>query len=174
MKDNIVISSSEPKLPDTARIAYQNIINNHAQEQNRLRENLFAQINSLYRTKLADSLHNEDLVRINNDNYTYKGITVNYTNAVLDVKLNNVGFKGLQYTFLYEIENYTTECNVLPTAYNTSYGGVQEIYAFGWIKATAKYFADKGLFDVKLDNKWDINMFQFYIGDLGNVIPKAQ
>lgn len=103
-----MISSSEPKLSDTARIAYQSIINNQVQEQNRLRENLFAQINSLYRTKLADSLHNEDLVRINNDNYTYKGITVSYTNAVLDVKLNNVGFKGLQYTFLYEVENYTT------------------------------------------------------------------
>lgn len=37
MKNNIVITSSSPKLPDIAKSAYQNMINNHAQEQNRLK-----------------------------------------------------------------------------------------------------------------------------------------
>lgn len=37
LKNNILISNSEPKLSDAAKIAYQNIINNHAQEENRLK-----------------------------------------------------------------------------------------------------------------------------------------
>lgn len=113
-------------------------------------------------------------MKINNVTYTYNKIVAAYTNAVFDVKLNNVGFKGLQYSFLFELDNYTKECNDLPTQYNASFGGVQEIFAFGWVKATFNYFVDKGLLDVKLDNKWDIEMFQFYLGDIGNVIPEAQ
>lgn len=174
IKDNIVISNSDPKLTDTAKSAYQNIINNHAQEQNRLKDNLLMDLNRFYNAQLTKSLHNEDLVSINNITYKYKGETVNYTNAVLDVKLNNIGFKGLQYSFFFELENYTTECNDLPTAYNQSYGGVQQIFGFSWVKSTANYFAQKGLFNAKLDGRWDNEMFQFFLGDLGNVIPQAQ
>ena len=74
----------------------------------------------------------------------------------MDLKLNNVGFKGLYYSFLFELENYTTECSDLPTKYNESFGGIQSYFAFSWIKASALYAAKNGVFDITLDNKWDI------------------
>lgn len=36
-----------------------------------------------------------------------------------------------------------------------------------------KEAVSKGLFDVTIDNTWDVNTFQFYMGDLGNSVPYA-
>lgn len=43
-----------------------------------------------------------------------------------------------------------------------------------WIKSTAAKAASEGLFDATLDSKWDIEMFQFYMGDLTNIIDEAK
>ena len=38
---------------------------------------------------------------------------------------------------------------------------------------TFKYALQMGLYTVALDSKWQVQTFQFYMGDLSNVIPEA-
>ena len=170
----VTIKHSLPNLSEEAKSAYEQILNNNASEQNTLMSSLVTQINTLYKSQLSASLHSEDIININNVVYTYGGVEFKYTAAVKDFKLSNVGFKGLHYTFFFELENYTEECNVLPSTWIEEYGGVQSYHAMGWVKATAWFAASKGLFDTKLNNTWDQQMFQFYMGDIANVMPAAK
>lgn len=39
-------------------------------------------------------------------------------------------FKGLEYKFQFEVVNFTSKCNNLPTEYDPKYGGLQEYIGF--------------------------------------------
>ena len=107
--------------------------------------------------------------------YNYKTINVTFANLVYDIKLrNDNSFKGLDFSFTFELVNYTTKCNNVPRTFNSSYGGLQEYFGFEFMRAAAWYAASQGFFNRKLGNGWDTEVFQFYAGDLANAIDKAQ
>ena len=54
------------------------------------------------------------------------------------------------------------------------YGGVQEFITFDVYRNTLRYAIDRGQIDATLDRKnWESRFFQFYAGDLYEVIPKV-
>lgn len=54
------------------------------------------------------------------------------------------------------------------------YGGIQEFITFDVYRNSLKYAIDNGYLDVELDRRnWESKMFQFYAGDLYEVIPKV-
>lgn len=54
------------------------------------------------------------------------------------------------------------------------YGGVQEFITFDVYKNTLKYAIDNGQLDSVLDRRgWESRFFQFFAGDLYEVIPKV-
>lgn len=54
------------------------------------------------------------------------------------------------------------------------YGGVQEFITFDVYRNTLKYAIDNGQLDALLDRKnWESRLFQFFAGDLYEVIPKV-
>jgi len=54
------------------------------------------------------------------------------------------------------------------------FGGVQEFITFDVYRNTLKYAIDNGQLDTLLDRKnWESRFFQFYAGDLYEVIPKV-
>jgi hypothetical protein len=61
-------------------------------------------------------------------------------------------------------------CNVLPLQPDPAYGGVQELISLEIFRATFMYGLKAGFFNTVLDQKWDNEIFQFYLGDLANAI----
>jgi len=60
-------------------------------------------------------LHSSTLV------YSYKALNVTFMNLVYDIGLcNNNSFKGLEFEFNFELENFTKKCNNLPTTFYRS------------------------------------------------------
>lgn len=54
------------------------------------------------------------------------------------------------------------------------YGGIQEFITFDVYKNTLKYAIDNGQLDSVLDRRgWESRFFQFFAGDLYEVIPKV-
>ncbi len=54
------------------------------------------------------------------------------------------------------------------------YGGVQEFITFDVYRNTLRYAIDGGHLDVDLDRRgWESRFFQFYAGDLYEVIPRV-
>lgn len=111
-----------------------------------------------------------------NQEYTYKNVTVTYTNRIVENKLVNTDeFKGLIYACQFEIEGYTNDCAAMPENYNKEYKGFQELIAFPWFGANLLYIAKKGFFTTTVTSKdWDTSLFQFYMGDFANVIDEAK
>ena len=50
---------------------------------------------------------------------------------------------------------------------------MQEVLSVTTMSETFKYALQMGLYTVALDSKWQVQTFQFYMGDLSNVIPEA-
>ena len=50
------------------------------------------------------------------------------------------------------------------------YGGHQTIYSNCFYNSVLQYLQKKGWLDVQLNNAWDCNAFQFYAGDLYELI----
>lgn len=61
-------------------------------------------------------------------------------------------------------------CNVLPLGPDPQYGGVQELIGLEVFRATFIYGLRNGLFNTILDQRWENSIFQFYCGDLANVM----
>lgn len=54
------------------------------------------------------------------------------------------------------------------------YGGIQEFITFDVYKNTLKYAIENGQLDADLNRKnWESRFFQFYAGDLYEVIPRV-
>ena len=54
------------------------------------------------------------------------------------------------------------------------YGGLQTIFHIDVIRQTVQYIIDKNWLNIDLDSSWNTNSFQFYAGDLFDVIPKVR
>ena len=169
------ITSSNPPLSATAKSVYQNILSNRVETHNTLLQDSIDELNVKYGARLKEFLRSEDIVVVQNAVYRYGDYVVNYTSAVVEQRLSNVGFKGLKYTCIFELENYTRKCVDLPKEYNPEYGGVQDLIAFPWLEANLMYILHKGFFNVTLGGiKWETPIFQFFMGDLANVMPEAR
>lgn len=54
------------------------------------------------------------------------------------------------------------------------YGGIQEFVTFDVYKNSLKYAIDNGQLDTDLNRKnWESRFFQFYAGDLYEIIPRV-
>jgi len=57
----------------------------------------------------------------------------------------------------------------------SQYGGLQSFISMGLVQSTAKWGLDNGVYDTDLnENTWQSRHFQFYVGDLYDVIPALQ
>lgn len=102
------------------------------------------------------------------DNILYKFAfdkSINYMNHPYEFGLNE---RGLIYQFHFEVEDYTEECGNLSDNFESKFGGNQEMIAFGQLKASVIKGLEEGWFNVYLDHNWEIEQFQYYMGDLGN------
>jgi hypothetical protein len=50
---------------------------------------------------------------------------------------------------------------------------LQEIISINTIRSVFKEALSKGLYDVNLDRTWEVQGFQFFMGDLGNSVNYA-
>jgi len=53
------------------------------------------------------------------------------------------------------------------------YGGIQSVHSMDFYKQVARYNLKNKWLDITLDSSWDSNAFQFYAGDLFEIIPKV-
>jgi hypothetical protein len=139
------------------------------------KEKMLADLNSAYKAGLEDYLNKEVLLQSKNIVYKYNNFTVTFMNIVYDIGLrNNNSFKGLEFKFNFEVENFTKKCNNLPTVYDKQYGGLQEYFGLEFMRAAAWYAASNNFFNRKVTNTWDTEVFQFYAGDLSNAVNRAK
>lgn len=85
---------------------------------------------------------------------------------------------GITLTYISNIKGYTAwKCEnhapVLPLNPRV-YGGIQEFITFDVYRNSLRYAIDNGHLDVELDrHSWESRFFQFYAGDLYEVIPRV-
>lgn len=77
----IAFDFSEPKLQLEDKLTFENMINDHIGQLN-LKNNIVNTFNSEYQELLKKHLNDEHIIPTLNFEYTYKNITINYTNAV--------------------------------------------------------------------------------------------
>ncbi len=164
---------SEPKLPYNYKQVIESMLNGYEGNIN-FKQKMLADLNTAYRSSLEVFLNSEVLLHSSTVVYSYKTINVTFLNLIYDIKLrNDNSFKGLEFKFTFELENFTKNCNNVPTNYSKSYGGLQEYFGLEFMRAAAWYAASKGFFNRKVNNAWDTEVFQFYAGDLANAVNGA-
>lgn len=119
---------------------------------------------------MKTNLNSEQLLNTSDFNYTYRGKNITLLNVVSNFSLNNIGFKGLNYTMMFEVKNLQNRCNTLPTTYDSARGGFQEYIAMETVSAMVLYALQQGWLNAQLDRSWETEIFQFYCGDIANVI----
>lgn len=79
--------------------------------------------------------------------------------------------------YLSFIENGSTKfCKFdLPTDHKdySLYGGIQSAINLDLMRETVRYMAGKGWMNTRLENGWENNAFQMFVGDLYEVIPES-
>lgn len=149
------VLESQPKLSEDERKRFENLLNNNTEGDVRLKSEFVGEVNRLYGEVLQYSLNSEQLLNTTNFNYTYRGRSISYLNLVSNFTLTKSGFKGLTYQMLFEVLNYQTRCNVLPTAFGESAGGLQEYIGMETLYSSLLYALEQGWFNVQLDRSWD-------------------
>lgn len=148
------VLDSQPKLPDDERKRFENMLNNNTAEDVPLRAEFIGEVNRLYGELLKDSLNNEMLLNNTSFNYTWKGKNVTYLNLVDNFTLSNVGFQGLTYKMIFEVDNFQNRCSILPATFNESYGGLQEYIGMETVYSTVLFALKEGWLNTQLDRSW--------------------
>ena len=64
-----------------------------------------------------------------------------------------------------------TNCTAIPTFFSeASFGGIQELVSITTINLIFQQAVIRGLFDVSLDESWESDVFQLFMGDLANAV----
>lgn len=97
-----------------------------------------------------------------------------FNNTLIDNILTD---DGLYLLFNQEIIDYEDfECGEVPFEPNdpATYGGMQEFLSNGLIKSSLRYAIKQKALDVKLTEEfWQSRAFQFFVGDLHDVMPTS-
>lgn len=144
-----------------------------------VRHELEDEIEKYFYYYLSQSLYDDR--RIIDEYYEYVW-TGSKGKFVIPLSINATGVDieplGITLTYISKIKNYTNwtceyEAPVLP--FNPQvYGGIQEFITYDVYKNVLKYAIDNGQLDVDLNRRdWESRFFQFYAGDLYEVIPKV-
>lgn len=143
-----------------------------------VRHELQEQIDKNFHYFLNQSLNEEKRKIDSHYAYSWVGdkgnLTINYELEPKDVDIER---EGITFTFLAKIKDYTNwtcEFEIHWITLNPKiYGGIQEFVSFDVFKNSLKYAIDNGYLDIDLTRKnWESRFFQFYAGDLYEVIPK--
>lgn len=132
-------------------------------------------MNKKFILQLRDHLNHEEIINSTEINYTYRDINLKFANFIKSYELEQNLTKGLKVFSFFGLENSTQECGVLPKDFDSQlYGGIQQFISFSSFKAATKQAIVRGLFDVDLDDSWEVPAFQFRMGDLGKAIPYTE
>lgn len=67
-----------------------------------------------------------------------------------------------------------TDCSKSPYVFlPAQFGGVQEAISMKVIEGAFKAVLKQGIYDITLDRKWEVQFWQFFMGDLGNIASEA-
>lgn len=171
--NTLAVDFSGPVLDFNDTLILQNIINDRY-GSSELKAPALQNYNSFYKETLRKHLNSETVISTLNFNYTYGNLTQNYNNAVKDFNLSNSDEKGLLIEFFLEIENFTNNCTQDTIVFDEKeYGGIQELISMSTLSEAFRGFLENGGFNVDLDQKWNVDTFQFYMGDLANFVSQA-
>lgn len=117
---------------------------------------------------------------MNTTQYTYthptKGpLNLNFTNELYSFNITKENGFDLYYTTM--VQDWPDhDCNhSVPEDHEnfTQYGGIQTTISMDLMRHTALKAVKKGWLDASFTREWETNAFQFYIGDLYEVIPET-
>jgi hypothetical protein len=141
-----------------------------------IRTQLLGSFNTHFPSKLNESLNHE--VFGNEINYTYtdhvKGdlnMTIIHKLYGFDINPTN-GYKIIYKTEIKGHENEDT-CNItVPDEHDSFqiYGGIQNIHLNCLYQDVVNYIQKQGWLDTTVGSEWEVNAFQFYAGDLFDII----
>lgn len=171
--NTLAVDFANPDLDFNDTLILQNMVNDKY-GSSQLKGAALENYNSFYKDTLKKHLNSEVIISTLNFNYTFGNLTQNYINAVKDFNLSDSDQKGLAIQFFLEIENFTNNCTENALIFDEKeYGGIQELISMSTLSEAFRSFLTNGGFNVNLDQKWDVDTFQFYMGDLANFVPQA-
>ncbi len=101
--------------------------------------------------------------------YRYQNIEIISTNKLLNIHLDKF---GLQLEYLYGLSSQKT-CVAIQYPIDKLKRGSLAIIKLDVIEAILLEALKHGLVKKTLDKKWNVQQFQFYLGDLGSAFEKA-
>jgi hypothetical protein len=138
----------------------------------KLKEEVAKDFNIIYKSHLKTHLNNEELIGTINITYKYKNISLLFLNVVKNHSLSLDATKGLEAHFFWEVDSRTFNCASSTYKYAGS-GGALEWYSIASMKEALFAALEQGLLSTKLDRSFEVQEFQFYMGDLGNFVDEA-
>ena len=139
-----------------------------------IRSNIELEINLSFKVWLKNYLNSDHLFSTKYIPYSFKNISLPLTHEVQNISVS-YSEQGLVAFLTFGLnDREQKDCGVLPQKYNEKeYGGVVEFFTLNSIKFIVFEAISRGLFNLLLDSTWETNVFQFFMGDLGNVVPYA-
>lgn len=136
-------------------------------------------VNTLLDFHLNESLHEEHFQRERFVNYTYahpvKGnITVPFDIVIRRAEIGQTGLHIFSSDIIAGYSNFSCGNPLGDTEFD-GHGGLQTVLAMDFVRSTASWALDNQVFDTDLNPEdWQSRHFQFYAGDLYDVIPALQ
>lgn len=183
MTAQLTASRFDPKPTDDDVIAINQALSSAIQliTPKNVRQQLIEKLNDNYTAILNQTLR-EEKVFTESFNYSFahpfKGeLNVTIINQHYNHKISpEDGFELFYLTYVQGMN--TTDCKyVLPATHKnyTMYGGIQSFIGLDFVRQMGRYALEKGWLDTHLEGgSWETIAFQFYAGDLYDVIYETQ
>ncbi len=157
-----------------------NMLNKLKNNQTTIKENLLKVINARFQSTLAEVVLADATLKFDDSIFysysDYRGLFyLNYTQTLVNSTLAQDGLYLIFNQVINGDEDFECGPPVPQVPSDTSvFGGLQEFLSNSLLKSTLKYALKQGFLDVVLTQEfWQSRAFQFFIGDVHEVMPTS-